>query len=144
MFLRQNAENIVCVLIMKLHLSLPNLTWGKIIPGKLVVLGKVARKKSGKSVVFCQTRGGGVFEGKQKTKPQVCKCVFFQWAWRIILGGFEGGLAKDHIFSGFFRQPSLIKLYPTSEAHISLWRSLPQNSYSIWVKCTSAWIKITS
>ncbi len=86
MFLRQNAENIVCVLIMKLHLSLPNLTWGKIIPGKLVVLGKVAGKKSVKSVVFCQTRGGGVFEGKQKTKPQVCKCVFLQWACRIILG----------------------------------------------------------
>ena len=60
MFLRQNAENIVCVLIMKLHLSLPNLTWGKIIPGKLVVFGKVAGKKSGKSVVLCQTRGGGL------------------------------------------------------------------------------------
>ena len=63
MFLRQNAENMVCVLIMMLHLSLPNLTWGKIIPGKLVVLGKVAGKKSGKSVVFCQTRGGGAGEG---------------------------------------------------------------------------------
>ena len=36
------------------------------------------KKKSGKSVVFCQTRGGGVSGGKQKTKPQVCKCVFFR------------------------------------------------------------------
>ena len=34
-------------------------------------LGEYAEKKSGKSVVFCQTRGGGVSEGKQKTKPQV-------------------------------------------------------------------------
>ena len=37
--------------------------------------GRLPKKKSGKSVVFCQTRGG-VSEGKQKTKPQVCKCVF--------------------------------------------------------------------
>ena len=42
-----------------------------------LVLGKVSEKKSGKSLVFCQTRGGGVSEGKQKTKPQVWKCVFF-------------------------------------------------------------------
>ena len=140
MFLRQNAENIVCVLIMKLHLSLPNLTWGKIIPGKLVVLGKVAGKKCG----FLPNQGGGSSRVNKKPNLKFANVFFFQWAWRIILGGFEGGLAKDHIFSGFFRQPSLIKLYPTSEAHISLWRSLPQNSYSIWVKCTSAWIKITS
>ena len=39
--------------------------------------GVCREKKSGKSVVFCQTRGGGVSEGKQKTKLQVWKCVFF-------------------------------------------------------------------
>ena len=40
-------------------------------------LGKGSEeKKSGKSVVFCQTRGGGISKGKQKTKPQVWKCVF--------------------------------------------------------------------
>ena len=44
--------------------------------------------------------------------------------------GVWGGFGKRPHFSGFFLQPSLIKLYPTSEAHISLWRSLPQNSYS--------------
>ena len=144
MFLRQNAENIVCVLIMKLHLSLPNLTWGKL-SRKTGRFREGCREKIRKKCGSLPNQGGGGgFEGKKKTKPQVCKCILFQWAWRIILGGFEGGLAKDHIISGFFWQPSLIKLYPTSEAHISLWRSLPQNSHSIWVKCTSAWIKITS
>ena len=77
MFLRQNAENIVCVLIMKLHLSLPNLTWGKIIPGKLVVLGKVAGKKSGKSVVFCQT-GGGSSRVNKKPNLEFANVFFFQ------------------------------------------------------------------
>ena len=77
MFLRQKAENIVCVLIMKLHLSLPNLTWGKIIPGKLVVLGKVAGKKSGKSVVFCQTRGGGSSRVNKKPNLKFANVFFF-------------------------------------------------------------------
>ena len=77
MFLRQNAENIVCVLIMKLHLSLPNLTWGKIIPGKLVVLGKVAGKKSGKSVVLCQTRGGGSSRVNKKPNLKFANVFFF-------------------------------------------------------------------
>ena len=60
MFLRQNAENIVCVLIMKLHLSLPNLTWGKTISGKLVVLGKVAGKNPEKVWFFAKPGGGGL------------------------------------------------------------------------------------
>ena len=77
MFLRQNAENIVCVLIMKLHLSLPNLTWGKIIPGKLVVLGKVAGKKSGKSVVFLPNQGGGSSMVNKKPNLKFANVFFF-------------------------------------------------------------------
>ena len=65
------------MLIMKLHLSLPNLTWGKIIPGKLVVLGKVAGKKSGKSVVLCQTRGGGSSGENKKPNLEFANVFFF-------------------------------------------------------------------
>ena len=43
---------------------------GKLILILIFYLGEYAEKKSGKSAVFCQTRGG-VSEGKQKTKPQV-------------------------------------------------------------------------
>ena len=49
------------------------------------ILGKGAEKKCSKSMVFYQTRGGGVSEGNKKPNPFFGK-VFFQWACRIILG----------------------------------------------------------
>ena len=40
------------------------------------LLGKVAGKKIRKKCGLLPNQGGGVSEGKQKTKPQVWKCVF--------------------------------------------------------------------
>ena len=44
---------------------------------KSVEKGKGAKEKSGISLVFNQTGGGGgVSKGRQKSKTQVCKCIF--------------------------------------------------------------------
>ena len=49
------------------------------------LLGKVAKKKTGKSLVFCQTGGGRVSDGSKMPNFYFGK-VFFQLACRIILG----------------------------------------------------------
>ena len=43
----------------------------------LQVLREGSRKKNPEKVWSFAKPGGGVSEGKQKTKPQVWKCVFF-------------------------------------------------------------------
>ena len=55
-------------------------------PSLAVCVGEgFRRKKSGKSVVFCQTVGGGS-RRVLKSQTSILEKYFFQWACRIILG----------------------------------------------------------
>ena len=76
MFLRQNAENIVCVLIMKLHLSLPNLTWGKL-SRKTGRFREGCREKIRKKCGSLPNQGGGSSRVNKKPNLKFANVFFF-------------------------------------------------------------------